>query len=264
MNDAVHMVLAGFIVVAAIMIGTWQIQRITANAGIVDVVWSAAMGLLAVLYAVLGSGDGTRRALLAVIAVTWSTRLTLHLYERVVGKEEDGRYQNMRAALGSRVQLGMFLFFQAQAVVAAVLSIPFLVVATAPAPLATHWLIAALAFWIIALGGEALADAQLERFRRDPANRGHTCRSGLWRYSRHPNYFFEWLHWFAYVFLSVGSGWWWSLLFGPVLMLALLYRVTGIPYTEMQALKSRGDDYRDYQRTTSAFVPWFPQRSSAP
>jgi len=108
---------------------------------------------------------------------------------------------------------------------------------------------------------EALADLQLKRFRADPANKGKVCDVGLWAWSRHPNYFFEWLHWFAYVFLAIGTPWpvaWLSLL-GPVLMLVSLYWVTGIPFVEAQAVRSRGDDYRDYQRTTSAFIPWFPK-----
>src|SRR5262249_38496991 len=91
-------------------------------------------------------------------------------------------------------------------------------------------------------------------------NAGRTCRAGLWRYSRHPNYFFEWTHWFAYPLLAVGAGGvFWLSAIGPVIMLLMLYRVSGIPFTEAQALRSRGDDYRDYQRTTSAFVPWFPK-----
>lgn len=259
MSGTWTLLLAGLVVVSAVMVGTWLVARASANAGIVDVVWSACMGLLAVLYALLGEGEAVRRLLLALVAVSWSARLTVYLYRRVVGQEEDGRYQAMRAAMGERAQLGFFLFFQAQAVIAVLLSVPFAVVATTQAPIATGWLALAVLVWLVALGGESLADRQLDRFRRDPANRGRTCRAGLWRWSRHPNYFFEWLHWFAYVALSAAGPWWWSLVFGPALMLALLYRLTGIPYTEMQALKSRGEDYRHYQRTTSAFFPWFPK-----
>jgi steroid 5-alpha reductase family enzyme len=111
------------------------------------------------------------------------------------------------------------------------------------------------------VAGEALADRQLAAHRRDPANKGKTCRSGLWRYSRHPNYFFEFLHWFAYVFLAVGMGIGWiaASLIGPAVMLVFLYRVTGIPYTEAQALRSRGEDYAEYQRTTSPFLPLPPK-----
>lgn len=105
--------------------------------------------------------------------------------------------------------------------------------------------------------GESVADRQLDRFRRDPANKGRVCRVGLWRVSRHPNYFFEWLLWVAYFTFALASPGGWLTAYCPALMLYFLFRVTGIPTTEAQALRSRGDDYRECQRTTSAFVPWF-------
>jgi steroid 5-alpha reductase family enzyme len=94
----------------------------------------------------------------------------------------------------------------------------------------------------------------------NPANRGKTCQEGLWRYSRHPNYFFEWLHWFAYVSWAAGSGLEWLAWMGPVIMLWFLVKVTGIPASEAQSLKSRGEEYREYQRRTSAFIPWFRKK----
>jgi steroid 5-alpha reductase family enzyme len=112
---------------------------------------------------------------------------------------------------------------------------------------------------ILSIVGESIADAQLAKWRKNPANKGRTCRAGLWNYSRHPNYFFEWLHWWFYVPLTITLPFGWLSLALPALMLYFLLRVTGIPYTEMQAIKSRGDDYREYQRTTSAFIPWFPK-----
>ncbi|MGH8164637.1 MAG: DUF1295 domain-containing protein, partial [Rhodanobacteraceae bacterium] len=111
--------------------------------------------------------------------------------------------------------------------------------------------------------GETIADRQLARFRANPANDGKTCREGLWRYSRHPNYFFEWLHWFAYVALAIGSPLWWLALAGPVVMFVFLRFISGIPYTEAQALRTRGDDYRAYQHDTSMLFPWFPKHSTA-
>jgi steroid 5-alpha reductase family enzyme len=116
---------------------------------------------------------------------------------------------------------------------------------------------------LAAITGEALADAQLAAFKRDAANRGRVCEAGLWRYSRHPNYFFEWLIWVAYFVFAVGSPWGWVALIGPASILYLLLRVTGIPMTEEQSLRSRGDAYRRYQRTTSAFIPWLPKKPEA-
>ena len=116
-----------------------------------------------------------------------------------------------------------------------------------------------LATWLASVGGEALADRQLARFRADPRHRGKTCRAGLWRYSRHPNYFFEWLHWFAYVLLAVGSPIAWLAWSGPVVMYVFLRWISGIPWTEQQALRSRGEDYARYQRSTPMLIPWFPK-----
>ena len=122
----------------------------------------------------------------------------------------------------------------------------------------------ALAIWTVAVGGEALADRQLARWRADPAHRGRTCRAGLWAWSRHPNYFFEWLHWFAWPVLAFPAPHWWLALSGPLLMLLFLNRLSGIPWTEAQALRSRGDDYRRYQDEVSPFLPLPPRRGRRP
>jgi len=108
-----------------------------------------------------------------------------------------------------------------------------------------------------------MADRQLAAWREDPANAGRTCRAGLWAWSRHPNYFFEWLHWLAYPLLAVGLPLGWTVWFVPALMLLLVLKVTGIPPTERRSLERRGDDYRAYQRSTSAFIPMPPGGAAA-
>jgi steroid 5-alpha reductase family enzyme len=113
--------------------------------------------------------------------------------------------------------------------------------------------------WAVGLPGEAVADAQLARCKRDPSRRGRTCREGLWRYSRHPNYFFEWVIWVGFFVVALGSPWGWTTVIAPALMLHLLLHVTGIPAAEAASLRSRGDEFRHYQQTTSAFVPWPPR-----
>jgi steroid 5-alpha reductase family enzyme len=154
----------------------------------------------------------------------------------------------------------MFWFFQSQAVACAVFAVPLLLALLNERPLG--WLDAlAVVIWLAAVTGETLADRQLARFRHDQRNRGRVCRSGLWAWSRHPNYFFEWLHWWSYVCLAWGAPWGWLAVIGPAVMLYLLLRLTGIPPTEAQAVRSRGEAYREYQRTTSAFIPWPPRRS---
>jgi steroid 5-alpha reductase family enzyme len=190
----------------------------------------------------------------------WSCRLAAHLYfDRVRGKPEDGRYAALRATWGARADRNFFWFFQAQGLLDITLSLPFVALCSRPAPLGAADGVGA-AIWFVAVSGETAADRQLAAFRADPANKGKVCRRGLWSWSRHPNYFFEWLHWLAYAAMAPAD---WRVWLSPALMLYFLLRVTGIPATEAQAVKSRGEDYRDYQRTTSMFVPWFPKRSAA-
>jgi steroid 5-alpha reductase family enzyme len=250
----------GAILMVLLMLGLWLIQLKTRDAGIVDFGWSAGLGLMALFLAWTSDGFGGRRILLALVAGTWSLRLAAYLLrDRVLAHEEDGRYRELRRSWGGNADRNLLLFFQFQALLVIVFALPFLVVAHHPHPEWTSWDLAGVFVGFGAIVGESIADRQLARFRKLPANRGRTCRTGLWRYSRHPNYFFEWLHWWAYVLMAVGSPWWWLSLLGPALMLLFLFRITGIPATEQRALATRGDDYRRYQRTTSAFFPWFPK-----
>ena len=243
---------------ALAMTGGWRWQRRRDNAGIVDVIWAAGVGGSAALYALLGDGATVPRATLALLGGLWGLRLARHLWVRVRGEDEDGRYRHLRTHWQGH-QGKFFLFFQAQALLIVLFSLPFLAVARNPVDGGTGWWLAGVAIWIGSVVGEGIADRQLARFRADLGNRGTTCRAGLWRYSRHPNYFFEWTHWFAYVCLAVGSPIAWLAWAGPVVMYVFLRWISGIPYTEAQALRTRGDDYREYQRTTPMLIPWFPK-----
>jgi len=255
------LLVAGGLGASLLMLFLWAVQRRGGDAGIADVGWAGAIGLLAVVYALGVEGFLLRRLVLAGMGLFWGGRLALHLFvDRVRGDVEDGRYQMLRASWGPKSQTYFFFFFQFQAVLVFVLALPFLIAARHPEQGWRGWDTVALLIWGMAVLGEWAADRQLARFRRLPENSGRTCRIGLWRYSRHPNYFFEWLHWWAYAVVAAGAPYGGFVWLAPALMLLLLFRVTGIPYTEKRALVSRGEDYRRYQQTTSIFFPWFPRK----
>jgi steroid 5-alpha reductase family enzyme len=196
------------------------------------------------------------------IAAIWGLRLAVHLLRtRVIGQPEEGRYVELRRQWGTNLGWKFLAFFEFQALLALILSTPFFL-ASANRAGGFNWIeIVGVFTWCIGIAGESIADHQLDAFKKDPANRGRTCRAGLWRYSRHPNYFFEWTIWIGFALLALPAHYGWLGLLSPALILYFLLRVTGIPATEEQALRTKGDDYRDYQRTTSAFVPWFPKRA---
>ncbi len=258
------LLLIGWAALAVIMAILWAVQRARHNAGIVDIAWSFGTGLLAVWFAWGVDGYGPRKTLVAAIAGLWGVRLGFYLLKRVASEPEDRRYQALRAQWGPRTQLYLFLFFQVQALWAVMFAVPMLVAAANPAP-ALSWMDGAgLAVWLLAVFGESIADRQLARFRRDSKRRGEVCRDGLWRYSRHPNYFFEWVHWWAYVLIGITGPFGWISLAGPLIMYVFLTRITGIPPTEARAVESRGDAYRRYQETTSAFFSWPPKKEGLP
>ena len=246
-----------------IMLGLWWLGIVKANFSYVDIGWSANFTVLALLYGLLGPGDPVRRALICLMYGIWSSRLALHLTRRIIGEPEEGRYVKLRqewGVAGGNLNLKFLGFFEFQGLLDVVLSLPMLLAVMNGTP-ATHPLEAlGVAVWIVAVVGESTADAQLARFKRDPASKGKVCRVGLWGVSRHPNYFFEWLIWIAYALFALGSAHGWIALALPVLMLHFLINVTGIKATEAQALSSKGDAYREYQLSVSPFIPWFPKK----
>lgn len=239
----------------------WVIQWRRGNAGIVDVGWTTGVGLMAIYIAIAGPGWLPRRLLVGALGGLWALRLAGYiLVHRVLVPHEDGRYARMRTYWGARANFYFYFFFTVQSLLIVLFALPFIPAASHHAPAWRLWDTLGALVWIAAVAGESLADRQLARFRANPANRGKTCRTGLWRYSRHPNYFCEWIHWWAYVLIAIGAeGWVWTLV-GPLAMYAFLRWLTGIPYTEQQALASRGDDYREYQRTTNMLFPWPPRK----
>jgi steroid 5-alpha reductase family enzyme len=246
---------------AALLLGAmYLVQRRTRDATSVDIGWAMSVVLCAALFAALGPGDLSHRVLVAVAGGLENLRIASLVRGRL-GGDEDSRYRELRERWRGRgrEQLTFAIFYQAQALVAALLSLPFLLASfDRHQGLRTiEW--AGAGLWLGAVALEALADRQLAAFRGDSTNKGKTMRSGLWRYSRHPNYFFQTLTWLAYALIAVSAPWGWIAFVAPALILYLVLFVTGVPAAEEASLRSRGDDYRRYQRETSVFVPWFPK-----
>jgi len=258
MNPLIELIILSMMIAFVIMSLLWFVQRNTGNAGVVDIGWSGTIPLLAIIASLTQWPEFTTRTILALtMAIVWGGRLVWHIHQRSCGKPEDARYAELRRAWGTQAQIKLFVFFQFQAVAAVIFGIPFFIAILHLEPSLLPLEYAGFILWLLVWLGEGSADRQLARFKRDPSSKGKVCEVGWWNYSRHPNYFFEWLIWVALALFAWSSpnGAW--ALICPVLMLFFLFKVTGIPATEEQALKSKGDAYRLYQRTTSSFVPWF-------
>lgn len=248
------------LIAAAAKSAAWLLQRRTGNAGTVDAIWAWTLGGLAVVYALAGSAPPGLRVLLAAMGGLWGLRLGVYLWRRNHAQPEDWRYAQLRAAWGPQAQFRLFWFFQFQNLFTLLLAASaFLPVAYRASTPPAAALVLAILIWTVAVAGEALADRQMRAFRAQPAHRGRVCRRGLWRYSRHPNYFFECLHWLAYVPLALGAPWGWVSLAAPAVMALLLTRLSGLPLLERELLR-RKPGYAEYMRTTNALLPWFPKR----
>jgi steroid 5-alpha reductase family enzyme len=260
MDQLLSLFIIGGLLLLVLFTLTWIWQLRTRNAAIVDTVWSASFPALAMAYFVLVDGYTPRQLLILFMVVIWGMRLALFLLSRTIGEPEDARYTALRKEWGVNQNVLMLRFFYFQAALALILSVPFALINlnTDPSLKLIEWM--GVGIWGLGLLGESLSDHQLRKFKSKPENKGKVCDQGLWYYSRHPNYFFEWLIWVAYFVIALGSAWGWVSIICPMLMLYFLLKVTGIRYTETHLLKSRGRAYEEYQRTTSAFVPWLKRK----
>jgi steroid 5-alpha reductase family enzyme len=263
-DDFWLLLLTGTLAVVVIMFGLWWLGVRNRNFSYVDIGWSVNFAVLAALYAWLAPGDLQRRLIVAAMFTAHGLRLGWHLGKRIIGAPEEGRYQQLRKDWGGSSERALNLkflgFFEFQAVLNAVLTLPMLIASFNANPNVNAMEIAGCAIFLVGLVGESTADAQLAAFKRTRSNENAVCDAGLWRYSRHPNYFFEWLIWIAYAVFALTSPHGWIALAMPVLMLHFLINVTGLKATEAQALRTKGERYRLYQARTSGFVPWFPKR----
>ncbi len=251
-------------VFAVLMALAWVVQQRTGNSGWVDTIWTFSLGLIGVggaLWPLRGGAPNARQWLVAVLVALWSLRLGGHIAVRSKEITDDPRYAQFASDWGTDAPRKMFVFLQNQALGSAPLVFAIFIAAHAPGDRLLAQDYAGALLLVIGIVGEAVADAQLKRFRGDPANKGRVCDSGLWRLSRHPNYFFQWFGWLAYpvIALTPGYPWFFAALLAPVFMYWILVYVTGIPPLEAQMQRSRGEAYRAYQARTSKFFPLPPR-----
>jgi len=241
----------------------WIGSLVRKDASIVDSFWGLGFVMLAVIYFALGGGFPPRKLLLTILVAIWGLRLAIHIFARNAGKGEDKRYRAWRVQNPQDFWwISYFRVFLLQGVLMLIISAPLLAAQIGPQPEALtvlDW--AGLALWLVGFSFEAIGDWQLVRFKADPANAGSVLNTGLWAYTRHPNYFGEAVLWWGYFLIAAGAGGYWSI-FSPVLMTFLLVRVSGVALLERTLTKER-KGYTEYVARTSAFIPWFPKKSGS-
>ena len=248
------------LVVLAAMLALWLVSLRISNASIVDIFWGIGFVVIAWTAHVVSGNSSPRAWLIVALATSWGVRLAVHLAIRNVGHGEDFRYRAMREKYGSAFPfISLGTVFLLQGALMWIISLP-LQAAHAPGEATSlGWLDALGAItWLTGIVFEAVADAQLARFKRSPGAAGAVMDRGLWRYSRHPNYFGDCLVWWGFGAIGVAAGAWWSLA-GPVVMTVLLLQVSGVALLE-STIADRRPGYREYAARTSAFVPWWPRR----
>lgn len=262
MSNYFYIPLICILVLMAFMTVIWAIARTIKNNSIVDVFWAFNFAIIAGITYSLADGFECRKQLVCGLALLWSLRLGIYLTIRIGShiREEEGRYKQLREEWGKNLHARFFGFFQMQALSNVFLAIPYFIIAQNTAPKITILEIIGATMWLLSIIGEGLSDYQLARFRKNPANKGKVCSVGLWNYSRHPNYFFQCMIWVSVFVLALSSPYGWISIVCPLVIAYLIFKVTGIPMTEEQSLRSRGDAYREYQASTSVFVPWFKKK----
>lgn len=245
---------------AALLLAAYVLSLPLRDVSIVDVVWGLAFVDIAWVSAWIADGDGARTALTLTLVTIWGLRLALHIgYRKAAHPGEDPRYTKMRERDAEAfVVKSLFTVFLLQAVLAWIVALPVQGAAASTneglGPLAY----AGVVLWLIGFVFEAGGDYQLQRFKADPANKGKVMDRGLWRYTRHPNYFGDFAVWWGIYLVALDGGAWWSIP-GPIIMTVLLTRVSGKDLLEKSMSERPG--YREYVERTSGFIPWVPRGS---
>lgn len=248
---------AGLTVGLGIGIATWLISVVRRDVSIVDPLWPLFFLAMVLSYLTLAPALGERAYILLFVVTVWAVRLSLFLLLRNWGEAEDRRYQQIRSDNEPGFWLkSLYVVFGLQAILAWIISLPLLAATLGGAPL--NWVdFLAVVLWLVGFGFEAIGDQQLASFKSDRSNRGKVLDQGLWRYTRHPNYFGETCIWWAYFLFAVAAGGWWAIL-SPILMTYLLLRVSGVMLLERD-IGERRPAYRDYIQRTNSFFPGPPK-----
>ncbi len=249
------------LVILGLMTLLWLVSLILKNASIVDIFWGTGFVVVAwASFFLTPDGFLPRKQLLLLLVTLWGLRLSTHILLRNWGKPEDFRYQAWREQNGaSWWWRSFFKVFFLQGVLMWVISTPLLAAQLRPLPDRLIWLdFLAVLVWLIGFFFEAVGDYQLTRFRANPANKGQVLQTGVWRYTRHPNYFGDATQWWAYFLIALAAGGWWTI-FSPIIMTTLLLRVSGVALLE-KSLAVEKPGYKEYVEKTSAFIPWFPRK----
>ncbi|MES2923251.1 MAG: DUF1295 domain-containing protein [Verrucomicrobiota bacterium] len=261
--NAWHALALGTAMMMLIFFFAWIAAEKLSNYSLVDAVWALGIGLSASLWLAVVGDFSDKETVAAALIATWSARLGGHLLRRIskAHPEEDARYVKLREVWNGRVSSAFFWFFQAQGISVVLLALPFLLIAADPDSSWSAWESAGLVVAAAGILGESVADAQMSRFKARNTDSKAVCQDGLWRYSRHPNYFFETVIWTGFYVYACGSEWGWTMIYAPATITFLLLKVTGIPPTEAAAVARKGDAYRRYQKSTSSFIPWPPREN---
>jgi steroid 5-alpha reductase family enzyme len=254
-----YLVLAG--VMLGLMVLLWLVSLALKNSSIVDIFWGSGFVIFTwVAFQLTPEGFLPRKLLLSILVTLWGLRLSLHILVRNWGKPEDFRYQKWRQEAGeSWWWRSFFKVFLLQGILLLVIAAPLLAAQSSTRPARLTWLDGlGVLVWLVGFFFEAVGDWQLVRFKANPANKGKLLTSGVWRYSRHPNYFGDATQWWGYYLLTLAAGGWWTIL-SPILMTGLLLRVSGVALLE-KTLKETKPGYEEYVATTSEFIPWFPKK----
>jgi len=257
-GEHITALLPGLYAVVALMVLLWLASIPLRNVSIIDLFWGVAVATGGTMYWWLAPDAGPRADLAIALAWLWALRLFVYLFRRNHGKPEDRRYVAMREKRSGFAFKSLYIVFLLQAVLAWLIGLPLY--GTAVGEQALGWVDAiAVGLFLFGLAWEAIGDAQLADFLGDPANKGQVMNKGVWRYSRHPNYFGEFVLWWALWLLALGAGYWWTFV-GPLLLSFFLLKVSGVALLEKD-ISERRPAYQDYVRRTSAFIPRRPDDS---